>query len=308
MTVLDPEASALVAHLQTGATTVCRCWAVTTAGGVTLAFTDHDGPLEFDDLTFQPDAGMETSALVQTTGLSVDNAEGLGILSDAAITEQDILAGHYDGAEVETWLVNWADVTERALVFRGSIGEVRWSEGAFRSELRGLTEVLNQPQGRVFQEPCSAVLGDQRCGVDLSLPAFSAEVVITRVDGARIFGFASLGGYADGWFSRGRLDVLSGDAAGTVGVIKSDRSVEGERVLELWQDVLLPIGVGDLVRVQAGCNRHETTCRDKFNNFINYRGFPHIPGEDWMTSYPTRTQNNDGGSSNPSRRLAGNLR
>ena len=73
----------------------------------------------------------------QSTGLSVDNTEALGALSDAAIREADIEAGRYDGAEVRAWLVNWADVSARQLQFRGSIGELRRAGGAFEAELRG---------------------------------------------------------------------------------------------------------------------------------------------------------------------------
>ena len=42
----------------------------------------------------------------------------------------------------------------------------------------GLTEILNQPQGRVYQSPCSAVLGDHSCRFDLSGVGYSTEVLI----------------------------------------------------------------------------------------------------------------------------------
>ncbi|MFT6426340.1 MAG: hypothetical protein ACJAYH_002126 [Celeribacter sp.] len=34
----------------------------------------------------------------------------------------------------------------------------------------------------------------------------------------------------------------------------------------------------------------------KFDNFLNFQGFPHIPGEDWLTSYPQSSDLNEGGS------------
>jgi uncharacterized phage protein (TIGR02218 family) len=46
----------------------------------------------------------------------------------------------------------------------------------------------------------------------------------------------------------------------------------------------------------AGCNRSASACRNKFSNFLNFRGFPHVPGEDWLTSYPSRALRRDGGS------------
>ena len=119
----------LLAHLGTGVTTTCRCWALTRRDGMVMGFTDHDRALAFEGVAFRPDTGMNALALQQTTGLSVDNTEALGALSDEAIREADIEAGRYDGAELRAWLVNWQDVTARSLIFRGTMGELRRAGG-----------------------------------------------------------------------------------------------------------------------------------------------------------------------------------
>src|SRR5699024_7658383 len=159
--------------------------------GVVMGFTDHDGPLSFEGLTFRADTGLSALALQQTTGLSVDNTEALGALSDASIREEDIEAGRYDGAESRGWRVNWQDVRQRHLQFRGTIGELRRSGGAFEAELRGLTEALNRPMGRVYQKPCSAVLGDRACGFDVDTPGYSKELTPVEITDRRIFRFAA---------------------------------------------------------------------------------------------------------------------
>lgn len=41
-----------------------------------------------------------------------------------------------------------------------------------------------------------------------------------------------------------------------------------------------PVAPGDTFTVQAGCNRLLSTCKAKFNNVINFRGEPNIPGTD----------------------------
>ena len=288
--------TALLDHLATGATTVARCWRVTRGDGVVLGFTDHDRDLTFDGTVFLAGAGLSARALSQTTGLAVDNTEAVGALSDAAITEGDLLAGRFDGAGVEAWLVNWADVAQRMMQFRGTIGEVVQAGGAFQAELRGLTELLNQPQGRVYQAPCSAILGDARCRVDLSLPGYFEERVVEEVEGGRVFRFADFLGFDDRWFERGRLVVLSGAAAGLVEVVKNDRLVGRCRVVELWQGLRAPVAAGDRIRLEAGCDRRAETCRLKFANFANFRGFPHLPGEDWLAAVPRAGEVNDGGS------------
>ena len=168
----------LQSHLATGATTVCRCWAVYRKDGVVLGFTDHDLDLWFEGVLFRAGSGLSSGALAQATGLAVDNAEAVGALSDASVSEADLRAGRYDEAEVRLWLVNWADTSERRLQFRGSLGEVSCAAGQFRAELRGLTEALNRPHRRVYQRDCGAVLGDRRCGVVLGVPQWSAEVAM----------------------------------------------------------------------------------------------------------------------------------
>lgn len=288
---------AFQAHLATGLTNVCRCWAVIRRDGVTYGFTDHDLPLVFDGLTYRAESGMSAKALVQSTGLSVDNTESMGVLSDGSITEADIDAGRFDGAEVLHWLVNWRDVSQRLLRFRGSIGEIRRGAGAFHADLRGLTEALNQPQGRVFQRPCTAVLGDAGCKFNLATVGYFEQRPIEAVDRGQVFTFGVMDLFDARWFERGRIRVVTGAGAGLVGVIKHDQfAVSGARVIELWEPLRAVIAPGDVVRIEVGCDKRSETCRLKFNNYVNFRGFPDIPGEDWLMSVPTGQGDESGGS------------
>lgn len=274
-------------HLAQGHTTLARCWALTRRDGWRMGFTDHDRDLSFEGITFRADTGLTARVLAQTTGLSIDNTEAVGALSDSSVTEADIRAGRYDGATIEAWLVNWADVEQRVLQFRGRLGEVTRGAGAFQAEIEGLTEALNQPQGLVYQTACSAVLGDGRCRVDLSRPEFHDERPAEAIeeDGARLR-FAQAANFVDRWFERGRLVVLSGAAQGLSVAIKNDRLLGEERVIDLWESLRAPLAPGDRLRLEAGCDKEPGTCRFKFDNLLNFRGFPDIPGEDWLTEFP----------------------
>lgn len=277
----------LVAHLAGGTTTVCHAWAVTRRDGVVMGFTDHDRDLEFEGVLFRAGTGLTAGALQQVTGLAVDNAEAVGALSDAGLREEDIRAGRFDGADVRLWLVNWADVAERMLRFRGTLGEVVQEGGAFRAELRGLSEALNRPMGRIIQPGCDAVLGDARCGVDLGQPEWSAEIVLEAVRERRVLVAAPVG-FPAGWFQRGTAVFLDGAAQGLRLTVKADRIADGRMEVELWQEPGVQPRAGDRVRLVAGCDRRSETCRQKFHNFHNFRGFPHVPDEDWITAWPAR--------------------
>lgn len=286
----------LLEHLGTGVTTTCRAWALTRRDGVVMGFTDHDRLLAFEGIAFRPDTGLSALALQQTTGLSVDNTEALGALNDAAIREADIEAGRYDGAELRAWLVNWQDVAARRLLFRGSIGELRRAGGAFEAELRGLTDALNVPLGRVYQKACSAVLGDRDCRFDLDTPGYVLERPAEEVEESRVFRFAEMGGFAEDWFRHGVIRVLSGAAAGLIGLIKRDRTEGTGRVIELWHPLGAKVAPGDALRIEAGCDKRRGTCQFKFDNLLNFQGFPDIPGDDWTITDPSKAPRLDGGS------------
>lgn len=284
------------ARLDSGASRMCRCWRVTRKDGVVLGFTDHDLDLKFEGVTFRASSGMDASALQTATGLSVDNAQAVGALSDAAVTEHDIRAGKFDRAEIQQWLVDWERPDLRVLLFRGWFGEIRRSDGRFEVEMRGLTEALNVPVGRSLLKACDRVLGDTKCGLDLSRPEFSAEgEVVEGSGGARVVA-SGLRQFKADWFAGGKLVWLSGGNLGEVAAIKTDHLAGSSRRLDLWQQPYRGVALGERFRIFAGCDKRATTCRGKFNNFLNFRGFPHISGEDWVTAYPKDGAIHDGGS------------
>ena len=45
-----------------------------------------------------------------------------------------------------------------------------------------------------------------------------------------------------------------------------------------------------------GCDRRLSVCRDRFDNVANFRGFPHIPGNDFVLRYPRSDDALDGGA------------
>lgn len=268
-------------------TTIARAWAITRRDGLILGFTDHDQELEFAGIRFRPDVGLTAQAVIQGAGLSVDNTEAVGVLSDGAIEESAIMAGLWDGAELRQWDVDWTDPGQNHLIFRGHLGEVSRAGGAFRAELRGLSEPLNQPRGRVFHPKCSASLGDGHCGVDMDKPGLSAVAEIASIDGVRLR-MEALTGYEDRWFERGVVEFLDGAAKGVRGHVKNDRAFPGGgREIDLWVSPGIAPNVGDRVKLSAGCDKSAETCRLKFANFLNFRGFPDLPEEDWLMA-PTR--------------------
>lgn len=268
----------LEAHLATGATTLCWCWRLTRRDGVIFGATDHDEPLTFDGTVFEASAGFTASDIKDGVGLSVDNLEVSGALSSAALTDVDLSAGRYDDAKVEIFRVNWADVMQRVLMRTGSLGEVRRSGSAFAAEVRGLQHYLQQPKGRLFQFTCDADVGDARCGVNLATPAFTGTATIMTAPTPRRFTVSGLSAYGHDFFSRGLATFTSGPAAGLKIEVKSHSNLNGVVMVELWADAEGPPAAGNTFTVRAGCDKHFETCKERFSNGINFRGFPKMPG------------------------------
>ena len=286
----------LIEHLLTGASTTCHAWAVVRRDGKTYGFTDHDRDLSFDGLVFKANSGLTAGALQFTSGLAVDNTEVSGALTDDGITDEDLAIGRFYGAAVTTWIVNWTDVAQRTIRFRGRFGEIKRSAGAFKVELRGLTDILNQQNGRVYQANCAAVLGDNECRFNTNQPGFTLEASVQTIDKKGEYSIKNQPNYPERWFERGRVTVLTGRAEGLKGVVKFDRESTGRRTITMWVDFDLTPEIGDLITLEAGCDKLVETCKSKFANFLNYRGFPNVPSTDWVASYPVANQRNDGGS------------
>ena len=286
----------LIEHLKTGASSTCHAWHVVRKDGKEYGFTDHDEDLTFDGIIFKANSGLTAGAIQKTAGLAVDNTEVSGALTDAGITEADIAAGRFDGAKVTTWLVNWSNVDDRTIRFRGHFGEIQRGSGAFKVELRGLTDTLNQQRGRSYQPNCAAVVGDAECRFDLTQPGFRLEASVQSIERNGVYVIKAQPDFPEQWFERGKATILFGRAQGITGVVKFDREKVGGRQITLWIDFKVSPEIGDLIAFDAGCDRSATTCRSKFSNFLNFRGFPNIPGADWVASYPTATVRNDGGS------------
>jgi uncharacterized phage protein (TIGR02218 family) len=288
---------ALQLKLDSGVTTLARCHVLRRRDGVVMGFTDHDRDLVVDGVTCRADTGLSASEATARLGLQVDGAELSGALADDSLTEDDLAAGRWDAATVDVWLVDWSEPELNVLLASGTIGEVRREGLAFAAEMRSPADRLNQESGRLYTATCSADLGDARCGVDLDDPAYKGFGSVVALAGTSSFAAAGLGAFDDGWFTAGRLVFTSGANAGLAIEVKAHRVDDDAVTFVLWQAMPQPITVGDTFTVTAGCDKRFPTCRYRFANAVNFRGFPHIPGNDFVVRYPNQGEaGNDGGS------------
>jgi uncharacterized phage protein (TIGR02218 family) len=288
---------ALQTKLDSGVTTLCRCWIVTRRDGVVQGFTDHDEDVVLGEVTCRAGTGLSGSEASAQLGLAVQGMELAGALSDDALNEADLAAGRYDAAAVEVHLVDWSEPSLSVLLSKGVLGEVRREGAAFTVELRSLAHRLAEDKGRLYTAACSADLGDARCTVGLTDPEFRGSGAVVTPAGGSHFRASGLDDFDDGWFTAGKLTFASGANAGLAIEVKTHRRDDDGVSFELWQTMPEPIEAGDTFIVTAGCDKRFATCRDRFDNTVNFRGFPHIPGNDFIVGVPVPGRGrHDGGS------------
>jgi len=279
----------LLAHLQKDVTTLCTCWKAVLKNGTTYGFTDHDQDITYLGVVYKASTGYTPTSIATTAMLDVNNLEVQGFLNSVTIADADIFAGLWDYAQIEIFQLNYNDLTMGRLdQLRGTIGEVITGKQVFIAELRSLTQKLQQVLGELYSPSCRATLGDTHCKVNLATYTFTSSV--SSLTDNRTFLASSLVN-AVGYFDYGLITWTSGLNIGLSMEVKT--YTVGSLILQL--PMPFTVQVGDTFSIVAGCNKvfrdNATTgvlgnCKGKFNNAINFRGEPDVPGVDKLYAGP----------------------
>jgi uncharacterized phage protein (TIGR02218 family) len=279
------------ARLRGAVQTLAHVWRVTRSDGAMFGFTDHDREIVFAGLACTPASGWRKGGGEWGRDIAVDADLIEAGLSDGAITAADIDAGVWDDALVETFLIDWAAPQYWVKLSAARFGEINRSGAAFHVELRSGKARLNAPIGRVFSRSCDADLGDGRCSVDLSGASYRGSGQIAAVVSPVRFTVSGFDGFEANWFTDGRARIN----AGRWWEIAA-HDVSGAAVtIELFNSPGVALAPGAAVELIAGCNKSFAMCRAKFSNGANFRGFAHMPGNDFLTVVPAPGQGHDGG-------------
>jgi uncharacterized phage protein (TIGR02218 family) len=234
--------TAFAEHLAQEVTTLATCWSIKRKDGATLYFTSLDRDVVVDGNRYEAADSMRVSAVSSQAGLTVDNLEFEGMLSAAAITQEDILSGRYDHAEITIFMVNYADSAMGKLHLKtGWLGEVTLQGGQFIAEMRGLTSRLQQVIGEVYTSGCRATLGDTRCKVNLA--SYTLTGSVTATEAAYAFKDSSKA-QSNGYFAGGVVKFTSGT---NNGLSMEVRDFSAGR-FSLFLPMPFTIAAGDILR------------------------------------------------------------
>lgn len=90
----------------------------------------------------------------------------------------------------------------------------------------------------------------------------------------------------DDWFKYGVVEFQVGSNGFKAFEVK--QYTQSTHTVELFLPPSYEVTAGQLISITAGCNKNvQSACRDKFDNVVNFRGEPFIPGTDQVLDTPT---------------------
>lgn len=273
--------SGLSTHLSGTVTTIATCWKLKRSDGVILGFTSSESDIDYDlsdgdgTVTYYSVGGISPTSISTTSGSGVDGLNVVGIINSNDINDVDIEAGLYDQAQVVIFIVNYKNLSDgHCILNKGYFGEITVNTNQYDVEIRSLSQILSQNVGKIHTPTCQAELGDSRC----TATVLDFDGTITSVTDRRKFIDTALIGVPDSRYTLGKIQFTTGLNQGIWQDVKAFNGTTGE--IQLMIPMPYTIDVGDEFTIYQGCDKKLSTCIATFNNAVNFRGFPHIPGTD----------------------------
>jgi uncharacterized phage protein (TIGR02218 family) len=300
----------LLADLKADCTTLAYLWTIEVGNGRVIRGTEHDldvtiphtGDSAHDQYagTYKAIANVTMGDLSSNTDLSVDNMQVDGAFPDKTddspqyatlvdVTVAEIEDGLLDMAPVTIIVCNWAAPDHGYWIAGGgTLGQIsRTTDGSYTTEVRGLTQLLQQVIIRTFSETCNAQFGDRRC--KFSIPSVAGTVSAATGDRGSFtvdLDISSPPGSTPMRFTAGKLRFTTGANTGLIRLVKTDPRNNGG-VIEFWEKFPNAVLDGDEFDLAAGCDLIKSTCIF-YGNLTNFRGHgSFIPGVMAITAGPT---------------------
>jgi len=288
-----------------GTTSFVRCWSIILLNSRgTFNFTEHDHALSVDGLLYYPSDSIAATATTNEGNLDVPNASARGVISSSKITEKMLREGSFNGAAVTEFLVDSRfPFAGKMRVMRYNIGKVAYNDTkqSFECDIVGLSERLGNAVGEIYSRTCRWNFGDSNCNILGGLAAWTRTGTVATVGVGQLAhrfttGALSGGAVYAGLFNDGHIEWTNSNNDNLFGVIKRFTTIPSN-TFELSTPPPTPILVGDTITVIAGCNKLSGVdidgkdvpsghCKHRYNNLLNFGGFPYIPTNDKLYQTP----------------------
>jgi uncharacterized phage protein (TIGR02218 family) len=246
------------------------CWHIRLKNGEEIGFTSHDHDVQIDGFRYLAKSLLSYDALQENDNISKDINEIFGVIDHKIIKEDDILRGKFDDAKLSIYLVNYKNLEQpKHLLHQAQIGSVRSSHNKFYADTHSIANKLNANITQSFSPYCRAKLCDKNCKLDANLYTKTGHIqkIISKnsfLDEKRV--------EENYYYNFGTMRFISGENKGESFEIKNFR----DKTFEVVLPPMFRLVVGDQYEAITGCDKTFSTCVNKFNNAINFRGEPSI--------------------------------
>jgi uncharacterized phage protein (TIGR02218 family) len=257
-----------------------ECFTFITTTGTQYTWTNVDYDVHFAGFTFLANGPLISGLKYKgSVGLEVDKQQiTIAARPTDAVNGAPFLValrdGAFDGAPVYRDRVFLSGpsgaVVGGVRMFQGRISTVD-NVGRTQATMTVASDLVildyDMPRN-LFSPTCSHVLYDAGCGIIRG--TFSLDGAVGSGSNPSTINFAG----ARAGDVQGSLVFTSGANANVRATI---RSVIVEASYLLMYPLPFAPAEGDKFNVAFGCDHTQATCRNKFNNLSNFRGFPYVP-------------------------------
>lgn len=249
------------------------CWHIKTAEKF-FGYTNYSEDLIIKELRYKSDKIINNSSFEQNNDFSENNYEFSLIFDEEEISKQQILAGELDNAYIEVFLINACELSAGKIVINsGYINNIKLKDDLFIIETSGISKKLNKEIIQLYSPFCRAVFGDKKCKINQAKYSFETQVEeVINFNQIKILPFT----VQSSNLINAEIKFLSGRNSSNTNKIKQ---VEKTMVF-LQNNVQKVVHKGDKLLITPNCDKNFTTCCNIYNNAINFRGEPNIPGID----------------------------
>ncbi len=237
--------------------------------GVERFYTSGDTPIEFEGHTYTP-------ATLKRSLIKYD--------SQLEITTCTIQAGYLEETLLEFIAINpidtyWIKIMklfrdqyplEANVIFLGQIKSVSFQGIQAEIECVGFEHFFKMPIPKErYQTTCNWQVFDDKCRVNKD--DYKVTTIVTLDQTKTILTSSDFGSKPNGYFIGGLVEFPLGKEKRTIVAHNGNSITISYRMIELE--------TGDTIDAYPGCDGRPETCRDKFDNILNFFGFPYIPIE-----------------------------
>ena len=269
---------------------------ITRTDGQIFAYTTHSKDIVWRGVMYKAcDSFSSTATESSMDSSSKGSMEITGVLSETGISDKDIFYGLFREASVALTLIPWENSNNEPPIqlISGVIGESSITNNSYRFELLTPATLIDQrPLLETYTPSCRYRFGDSRCKLnvtsdfsDIGTVTSVPNLIVPNLTDRQVFIDSNINSSspANGLiFDYGRVMWTSGNNNGITSEIQSYNESTGQ--FSLREPLPYKISVGDNFIAIAGCDKTDVTCATVYDNFINFGGFPHIPGVDHQLS------------------------